>query len=31
VVNGKYLVKTEGIKSTEQYIALVKYLLQKKD
>jgi hypothetical protein len=31
VVNGKYLVKTEGIKSTEEYIALVKFLLQKKD
>jgi len=31
VVNGKYLVKTEGIKSAEEYIGLVKYLLQKKD
>jgi len=31
VVNGKYLVKTEGIKSTEEYIALVNFLLQKKD
>ena len=28
VVNGKYLVKTEGIKSTEEYIALVNFLLQ---
>lgn len=31
VVNGKYLVKTEGIKSTEEFIALVKFLLAKKD
>lgn len=31
VVNGKYLVKTEGIKSTEEYMALVKFLLEKKD
>ena len=31
VVNGKYLVKTEGIKSTEEYISLVKFLLEKKD
>lgn len=30
IVNGKYLVKTEGIKSTEEYIALVKFLLAKK-
>lgn len=27
IVNGKYLVKTEGIQSTEEYISLVKYLL----
>ncbi|WP_024871861.1 thiol:disulfide interchange protein DsbA/DsbL [Tolumonas lignilytica] len=31
VVNGKYLVKTEGIKSTDEYIALVKFLLNKQD
>jgi protein dithiol oxidoreductase (disulfide-forming) len=31
IVNGKYLVKTEGLKSTEDYVSLVKYLLQKKD
>ncbi len=31
IVNGKYLVKTEGIKSTEEYFDLVKFLLNKKD
>lgn len=31
IVNGKYLVKTEGIKSTEEYMSLVKFLVEKKD
>jgi len=31
IVNGKYLVKTEGIKSNEEYFDLVKFLLNKKD
>ena len=31
LVNGKYLVKTEGIKSTEEYMSLVKFLVDKKD
>ncbi len=31
VINGRYLLKTEAIKSTEEYKALVQYLLNKKD
>jgi len=31
IVNGKYLVKTEGIKSTDEYFALIQFLLNKKD
>jgi DSBA-like thioredoxin domain. len=31
VVNGKYLLKTESIKSEQEYMELVKFLLQKKD
>ena len=31
VINGRYLLKTESVKSTEEYKALVQYLLNKKD
>ncbi len=31
VINGRYLLKTESIKSTDEYKALVQYLLNKKD
>lgn len=31
VVNGRYLLKTESVKSAEEYQALVKFLLNKKD
>lgn len=31
IVNGKYLVKTEGIKSKEEYFSLIQFLLEKKD
>ena len=31
VVNGRYLLKTEAIKSADEYQALVKFLLNKKD
>ena len=30
VINGRYLLKTESVKSTEEYKALVQYLLNKK-
>ena len=29
--NGRYLLKTESVKSAEEYQALVKFLLNKKD
>ncbi len=31
VVNGKYLLKTESVKSEQEYIELVQFLLKKKD